>query len=120
MKTKNDYITNSSSSNFIVANSRPNKEMKIAITLELDLHDLIEDKAETIDELMEFNQHQFIEEDYLEECKKAIENGATVYFLGVSEYSESRAEMLLHGKILTIDMLVEKEGVNIIDGDGRY
>jgi hypothetical protein len=82
MKCRNGFVSNSSSSSFIVA-SNP-KKTKFKILVEVDLNEYVDNTITTMEEL---DAHKKKEEEYGEfdeaqykKCAKAIKAGKTVFF----------------------------------------
>ena len=133
MKIRNGFVSNSSSSSFIVS-CKDKKSAKIKVELEVDLYDHADDKITTLKELdgyfidrygwggdttLEaiFEDNEGLKEDYIK-AKKAIECGELVLFGSFSNESDDPASMLL------CDMGIEKycDGklVKCIQGEGGY
>lgn len=111
MKIRLGFVSNSSSSSFII--SSPNRPMKISYTVELDLNEIIDKTIKTIKELDEyFEEFSFVKVDQLDpyqketylKCKKEIESGRNILIGEASneDYNEFRALVLnnkLDGKL---------------------
>lgn len=83
MKSKQSFVTNSSSTSFLIAKKKVGDPVKITITLEFELNDnnLIEE--DMIDYLSERPRCK----DLLDKINEVIENGGSVHRLTVDSHS---------------------------------
>ena len=125
MKTRNGFVSNSSSSSFIVAVSKNNKNTsaKITITLEVDLAKY-GTTIETVEELIKyFCKEMYVDIDKLKQhkdyiaCKRAIESGKVVIMGDFSSESGEVIETMLCEKGL--DGIVG-DNVEVIQSEGGY
>ena len=89
MKVRNGFVSNSSSSSFIVA-AKSEKDLKTKITLEVDLMEYVKDSVSTVEELDDYYMEEYgrvpVKADKDEEWKnysaavKAIGKGNVVFF----------------------------------------
>jgi hypothetical protein len=119
MKIKNDFITNSSSTSFILANKKPNENIgKVKLKIEIDLEDLINDYSRflTTEEILNFYGYEPL---YFDEMKKVIENGGEIIIIDVSNDSTNKIETILLEKGLE-NVVFSNKNIEIIDGEGGY
>jgi len=118
MKIRNGFVSNSSSSSFIIAAPK-GKEMKILV--EIDLSELSEQKINSKEELLGVfeevyganTESKIKEEEYLwnwyQKALKAIEEGKIVYCGCVGNESDNPAELFIYnngiGKTKDIEII---------------
>ena len=116
MKVRNGFVSNSSSSSFVVAMS---KEGKPEITIKVDLTKYTDHILSTIQELNEYwgNERDEINKLY-EDCRKAIEAGQIVYMGNFSDEDYGDIQCgLCHRGLKKEDM---PKGAIIIRSEGGY
>lgn len=105
MKLRNSFVTNSSSSSFII--SSKSKDNKIQLILEVDLDKSADKKITTIEELNEYadynwdyNPNDPKSDDYMKEeydkMKKAIEDGNILFELWGSNESDDPLQQFIY------------------------
>lgn len=124
MKTKLDFITNSSSSSFIIASktkSEKNKKVRIParITFEYDLGKLVDVEISTIKKLDD--ELGYIKDENEEKYKKledTINNGGVVYILAaVDDGDIEEAYICENGLSENVEL---PSNIEIIEGEGGY
>ena len=122
MKTRNGFVSNSSSSSFIVA---VNKKLEgiVSLTMEVDLNRYVESAISSVDDLNKYFKENYDEdykenEDYID-SKKAIENGKVI-FAGSFSSEEAGLEGFLcdHGIVNMVDS--KNKDIEVIQGEGGY
>lgn len=122
MKIRTGFVSNSSSSSFIIATVKSRDELIMKMEIEADLGKLIKDIVATKEELKEYFEDDLcycpedIESDETYKlCLKAIDEGKTIYFGEASDDTGDAVETLIcHNGLKKID------GVDIIQSDGGY
>jgi hypothetical protein len=119
MKRKADFITNSSSTSFIIT-SNDEKLLKVPMTIEVDLNQYIDKKITTIEELKKYwleDRYEDEEDEEYIKCKKKIEAGDIVYCLHCSDEDDPLEAVLCREGINNLNM---PKGITIITGEGGY
>ena len=118
MKIKADFVTNSSSTNFILASKEPLKDVEMCITV--DMSKFVEDTIENLEQLERYAHENDMDEDDPDiiDMRAAIKEGKKIYLLSVSDDDLSGVEAYLCRNGL--DDVVFPQGVDVIQGDGGY
>ncbi len=121
MKTKKSFVTNSSSTSFIVSTDKDSSE-KLEIKLEstLDFNDLYVETASNEEELWKLMENCGYEDNELyDKCLSEIKRGRKIHILWAHSDSDNVVEQLLCDHGLN-EFLVNKDEINVILGDGGY
>jgi hypothetical protein len=114
VKTKLDFVTNSSSTNFIVADYRMREgEVPIDISIKVNLMDHETEVFTTEEQVKEYFCDEEVEKPYLEVIRK----GGKVRIFTVSHAADPVEEFIQDRGITQKDM---PDGVEVIHGEGGY
>jgi len=126
MKSRNGFVSNSSSSSFVVAtkNKGDNMNSKVKFIIEVDLSDYVDKSISTLEELIAHYQKWGGEIpnkgdwNWKEWCapKKAIEEGKIVHFGSFCDETEPEEYMLCHRGLNDI----ESDDVEVIFSEAGY
>ncbi|KKM18751.1 hypothetical protein LCGC14_1662520 [marine sediment metagenome] len=128
MKIRKGFVSNSSSSSFVVATSGSTNG-KITLTIEVDLKDYADKSVKSEKELLAHLKQSYawtLEDNYddsirewYEKASKAIKNGKTVYFGSFGDEGTSGAETMLCDEGLQ-EFVSEDDNIEIIHSEGGY
>jgi len=109
MKTKNDFVTNSSSTNFLIGdNNKDSEDLEIVIKFNVTKKS---DKISTYNELKKhymfedwFNKDGILKEEFtgeyelqkLRKCHEILSNGGVIYIIEASSESDDPIEVAIY------------------------
>ena len=115
MKVRSGFVSNSSSSSFIVAVDK-DASTEIKVVLKANLETYADRKISTIEELNDYYDDYWGEREYrYEECRKAIEAGKTILVGSFDDQSGDRTE-----EFLCDSGIPDSEDYDVIQSEGGY
>lgn len=119
MKIRSGFVSNSSSSSFIVACDDKSKTT-ITISFEVDIQSYADRAITTIEELNGYYDEEWGDREWkYEECRRAIEAGKTVLIGSFTDETLDSMEAFLCNNGLEGNV-PKDSGIEIIQSDGGY
>lgn len=118
MKTKLSFVTNSSSTSFIIGDLDKANKVEVTVKIKVNLLDFLRETLTTLEDLDRY--FDYWEDDSVEyqECKKIIKKGGVVYILRVATDCSSPIEWLLcNNGIEDLDL---PDNIVVIYGKGGF
>mgnify|MGYP001301367444 CR=1 FL=1 len=122
MKIKSDFVTNSSSTSFVVAHFDRTKALgKIKIELEIDLDNFMDYKGRRIQTIKELHEHfEWYPPEDLEKLENIIKNDGEILDIHVSnDDSDDFIELYLLKNGIN-EKMFDTTNFEIIKGEGGY
>ena len=124
MKIRTDYVTNSSSSSFIMARKEELSETARNIIVDFVTDEMLGKKLLTPDsseeQIQEAFEEEYIDEEYQDTIRKMLKEGKTIYN-GWIEFEDSESQFAwLFEKLWSRLEEASQEEITIIDGDLSY
>ena len=124
MKIRTDYVTNSSSSSFIMARKEELSETARNIIVDFVTDEMLGKKLLTPDsseeQIQEAFEEEYIDEEYQDTIRKMLKEGKTIYN-GWIEFEDCESQFAwLFEKLWSRLEEASQEEITIIDGDLSY
>lgn len=120
MKIRTGFVSNSSSSSFVVALDSQNTKTTVTVSFDIDLESHSDHRISTIEELDEYYDYEWGERNgSYKKCKKAIKAGKIILVGSFTDESDEAKEVFLCDNGLKGN-IPKDSGVEIIHSEGGY
>lgn len=120
MKSKQDFVTNSSSTNFVISVPKETNNINTTLQINIDLKNFIYKRLNSKQDIINYYDKEYLETDQGKELLEEIESGREILVLDFSSQGDDSLERYLYENGLRNIKIPEDLKLKIIQGDGVY